>query len=330
MGRDRDCIEAGRRWPERPARRRLLAGASALAALSAMSPSLAPPAAAQSPPVSAVHRLRLGAIEVSVISDGSLTLGLGFALPRSDPGEASALLTAAGLPAHEIVAPTNVTLVRTGQDLVLIDAGSGHNFMSTAGRLAEHLAAAGILSEAVSKVAFTHAHPDHLWGALDELDEVRFPNATFYVAATEWGYWTNRETVARVSEAMQGMAAGSARILKALEPRLKRLAPGDRVADGIIAIDTGGHTPGHLSYVVESGGERLLIGGDAIGHPVFSFERPDWVWGPDSDPAVAVATRRRTLDLLATDRMGLIGYHLPWPGHVRVERRGSSYRMVPV
>jgi glyoxylase-like metal-dependent hydrolase (beta-lactamase superfamily II) len=79
---------------------------------------------------------------------------------------------------------------------------------------------------------------------------------------------------------------------------------------------------------VESGGDRLLIGADALIHPAISFARPEWRWGTDYDSDRAVATRRRLLDQLAADRMTLIGFHLPWPGVGVVERSGTAYRFV--
>jgi glyoxylase-like metal-dependent hydrolase (beta-lactamase superfamily II) len=75
-------------------------------------------------------------------------------------------------------------------------------------------------------------------------------------------------------------------------------------------------------------GGPTLIGGDAITHPVISFLRPDWAGGFDSDPAQAAITRKALLDRAATDRLRLVGYHLPNGGAGYVERTGSAYRFV--
>ena len=71
----------------------------------------------------------------------------------------------------------------------------------------------------------------------------------------------------------------------------------------------------------------IFLGGDVVGHPVLSFERPDWHWGTDWDAEMGAKTRRRTLDMLAADKIALLGYHLPWPGLARVVREGSAFRM---
>jgi glyoxylase-like metal-dependent hydrolase (beta-lactamase superfamily II) len=277
-----------------------------------------------------VFRRKVGAIELTLLSDGSLNMPLSFMLPETPAAEAAGLLTAHGLPASGSPMPLNVTLVKTGSDHVLLDAGSGSHFQDTAGRLAENLEAANIDPASIRKVVFTHGHPDHLWGAIDDFDEDRFPNASYVIAAAEWDFWINPETAHNVPDWRKGMAVGSARVLKRLEGKIERRKPGDVVSPGLSYVGTPGHTPGHMSIMVESGGERLLIAGDALTHPAISFARPDWRVVSDHDHDRAAATRRRLLDQLATDRLPLVGYHLPWPGHGMVERDGTAYRFVPV
>ena len=93
---------------------------------------------------------------------------------------------------------------------MLIDAGSGPNFQPTAGKLLENLEAAGIAPESITKVVFTHAHADHLWGAIDDFgDGDRFPNASYVISAPEWDFWTRsaaRRHACRT--ALKGMALG--------------------------------------------------------------------------------------------------------------------------
>jgi glyoxylase-like metal-dependent hydrolase (beta-lactamase superfamily II) len=305
-------------------RRRALAGLGALLSLPLWPRRVA---GAVTPP----FRRKVGAIELTLLSDGSLNMPLSFMLPETPPVEAAGLLTAHGLPASGSPMPLNVTLVKTGNEYVLIDAGSGSNYQETAGQLAENLEAANIDPASIGKVVFTHGHPDHLWGAIDDFDNSeRFPNASYVIAATEWDFWINPDTAGKVPDWRKGMAIGSARVLKRLEGKIERRKPGDVVAPGLSYMGTPGHTPGHVSIMVESGGERLFVAGDALTHPAISFARPDWRVVSDHDHDAAAATRRRLLDQLATDRLPLIGFHLPWPGHGIVERDGTAYRFVPV
>src|SRR5437762_12361361 len=145
-------------------RRRLLTSFGAALAAPALPARLA--RAALTP-----FRRQVGAIEVLVISDGTLNVPLSFQLPETPPAEAAALLTAHGLPPDGMPSQTNVTLVKTGAETVLIDAGSGVNFQPTAGKLAENMEAAGLAPSSVRKIVFTHGHADRLWGAIDDFDD---------------------------------------------------------------------------------------------------------------------------------------------------------------
>ena len=303
-------------------RRAVLGGAAALAV-----PLLAPGfVRAAVPPA----RRRVGAIDVTVISDGTLTVPLSLTLPDTPHAERAALFAAHGLPVEGGPMPSNVSLIAAGNELILIDAGSGANHQPTAGKLTENMEAAGLDPAKITKVVFSHGHADHLWGALDDFgDDERFANASYVISAAEWDFWTDPDTPTRVPDWLKGMARGSARILKRLEPKIERCENGDTIAPGISLLETAGHTPGHTSILVESARETLLVGADALTHVAVSFARPEWHWGTDDDSDRAVATRKRLLDGLATERTALIGFHLPWPGIGMVEKSATAYRFVP-
>jgi glyoxylase-like metal-dependent hydrolase (beta-lactamase superfamily II) len=304
-----------------PHRRAFLAGLSASLVL-----PHAPVFAAQSPAA-----YKVGAIEVLIVSDGTLNVPLSFNLPDTPPEEAAALFRAHGLP--EIGAPsqTNVVLVKTGNERILIDAGSGPNFQATAGKLQENLEAAGIAAESITKVVFTHGHADHLFGAIDDFgDADRFPNATYVISPAEWDFWISPDTATRVPDALKGMALAAARILKTIEKKVERRKGGDSVAPGLTYLATPGHTPGHMAVLIENGGERLIVGGDVLANSAISFARPDWRIGADFEHDRGVATRKRLLDQLTKDRIPLIGFHIAWPGIGRVERAGPAYRFIPL
>ena len=273
------------------------------------------------------HTFKLGAAEVTVLTDGSMAMPLGWVLPGRERAEVEAAFKDDGRTLGELTIEVNVALVRTGGQLILIDAGSGPDFAPQRGKLADNLAAAGIKPEAITTVVFTHAHPDHLWGVIDPLDDsTLFPKARHVMTAAERDYWLKPGVEASVPEAVRGAAIGTQRRLKTLGDRIETVRPGAEISAGVTLVDTAGHSPGHVSVLVRSGGEQLLIGGDVLIEHTVSFARPEWRWGPDWDQDMAVAARRRTLDMLATDRVPLLGYHLPWPGLGRVERKGAAWR----
>jgi glyoxylase-like metal-dependent hydrolase (beta-lactamase superfamily II) len=277
---------------------------------------------------SAPHSFKVGAVEGTVISDGLMSLPLAFVLPQVDEKSAAELLASRGLSAT-LAAQVNVAVLRTTDRLVLIDAGGSKDFMSTVGDFADRFEAAGFKADDVTDVVLTHAHPDHLWGAIDALDEPRFAKARIHMSAVERDFWMKQGLAESMPDALKGATAGSQRRLKMLESQILAVKAGMEILPGLALVDTAGHTPGHCSVLVSSNGQSLLVGGDALSNSIVSFERPEWPWGADLDPDKGIATRKSLLDRLAVDRTPLLGYHLPWPGLGRVERKDNAYRFVP-
>ena len=236
-------------------RRELLGG---LAAALSMQP-MRSPALAASP---SEHTFKLGEFEITVFSDGHLTIPTRFLARNVSEAEIKAWL---GQTADMVAPPSNVTLVRTPSEMILIDVGAGPHFMPTAGKLAENMEAAGIDRKAVTKVVFTHAHPDHLWGTLDDFDnEPMFPNASYLISAAERNFWMGDDVVSRLPEDRQNFAPGAKRNLDRIEDKLKTIRPSDDIVTGVRAIDTSGHTQGHISLQVVSGTGAVVVLGDAL------------------------------------------------------------------
>src|SRR6478735_2762885 len=214
------------------------------------------------PAFAAAHYpLKHGAFELTIVSDGHLVLPTSFLAPGAPPAEREAVLKAAGQTGEQYSSPTNVTLIRAGSDLILVDMGSGDRFMPTAGKLWDNLKTAGIDKAKITKGVFT----------------------------------------------------GARRNYAAIKGKVNMIKPGDEIVPGLRIIDTPGHTQGHVSLEL-AGGDGLIVGGDALTHPLISFQHPGWKPPTDHVPDQAAATRLMLLDRLATDRCMLIGFHLPYPG----------------
>lgn len=276
----------------------------------------------------AVADIALGAKTVTTVSDGNLVLPLDFVFPDVPQDELVALLEAAGQGGGAVEPDCNVTILKDGDRVVLFDVGSGPNFMPSAGKILDNIDAAGIAPEDVTDVLFTHAHPDHIWGLLDDFDEFVFPEANYYINQVEWDYWRADDTLDAMPEARKSFVVGAQNRLEALEDVIQFFNWGDEVLPGIEAVDTRGHTPGHTSFAIHDGSESVHVIGDAATNSIISFAHPEWPSGSDQDTETGIATRVALLDRLAGDQSRIVGFHLPEGGIGHVEKDGDGYRFV--
>ena len=279
-------------------------------------------------PAKSVADVALGGGTLTTVSDGVLMLPL--SLPEDVPADDLAELAARfGLVAGEATPrPLNVTLWRGGGRTVLFDAGSGPSFVDTAGQLYDNLDAAGVSFDEITDVVFTHAHPDHIWGILDDFDEVPFPSASLWIGQREFEFWSDPSSLDSLGDTVQFFAVGAQRRLEAIADRLQFLSDGDEVLPGITARASFGHTPGHLSFAIEDGGDRALILGDAVTNAHLQFARPGWPADSDQEPETAATSRQAILSEAAASGARIVGYHLPDGGIGRVEADGEGYRFV--
>jgi len=225
-------------------------------------------------------------------------------------------------------------VVNTGQELILFDTGNGalrrereqlRNRLPD-GQLVARLAQAGYRPGDVDVVVITHGHPDHI-GGLTEGGRPVFPNAFYVFGAAEFDFWKRGENVREARKFNRELFVD---IAVPLADRARFLKPGDEVAPGIRAVDAAGHAPGLMAYHVESGGKRLLIWADTCIHYVVAVQRPEWHIDVDDDKEKAVATRKRILDMAATDGLFIAGFHMPFPGLGLIEKSAAGHRWAPV
>ena len=276
-----------------------------------------------------VHRIRLGHLEITTILDGAqrrdgISPPFGIDQPV-DTVKSHAL--ANKLPTSALENSFTPTLVNTGRELVLFDTGNGAARRANgAGFLRERLSLAGYRPEDVDVVVFTHVHPDHING-VREGDEVAYPNARFAIGEREFDVWSSGQTI---PERRAENLALFNELIPPLTPKMTFLRPGQEVVGGVRAIEAFGHSLGHLAYMVESDGKVLLIWGDVTNHFALSLQRPHWHAAMDDDRQLAAQTRKRILDMVATDNMLAIGHHMPFPAVGYVEREGEGYRWLPL
>lgn len=273
--------------------------------------------------------MSVGNMMIDTLSDGHLTLPQSTAFGDLAADELAPIMQAFGIEADTPLTPDcNVTLIRDGDRTILFDVGAGPDFMATAGKLSEAFAAIGITPEDITHIVFTHAHPDHLWGLLDDFDDPFFPNATYMIGKAEWDYWIDPKTVDSIGSERTTFAVGARRRLETLEDNITFFDDGEEILPNIAARATFGHTPGHMAFHVSAGTQSVMILGDCIVNHHVAFARPDLPAGSDQDAEMGIATRTLLLDQLAAEQMHLIGYHFPYPGIGRAERQGSNYVFV--
>jgi glyoxylase-like metal-dependent hydrolase (beta-lactamase superfamily II) len=300
-------------------------GNALLAALPAF--AKAPFAGVQAP---GVYRHKVGAFEVTVLSDG--WLGLDPKIFSGDAAGAAKLLESAFLPKDAVPTSVNEWLVNTGDKLVLVDTGTSNVFAPTLGRMATNLTAAGVDAGAIDTIILTHMHPDHVAGLLTADKKIAFPNAGVYVNEDDYKFWTSAEIAAKAPADAKPFFDIATNAIKpyADAGKLMMLKDGAEPVPGMTAVLAPGHTVGHTMVRLSSQGSHLLIWGDIVHNAALQFPEPDRALTFDTDQPTAIASRKRVFDMVSTDRLAIAGAHLPFPGLGHVAKLSSGYAYVPV
>lgn len=188
------------------------------------------------------------------------------------------------------------------------------------------LETAGYPRESIDTVLCTHLHVDHVgWNTMLVDGEWRptFPNARYLVGETEWRYWDDAASGTRRDSSTQVLADS---VRPVIDAGLVDFVPVDhRVCDEVRLEPTPGHTPGHVSVRISSGGADALITGDCIHHPC-QMTRTDWCSSADTDQAQGQKTRESLLERMVDTDVLVIGTHFATPtaGHVK-RREGGGY-----
>ncbi|KQX01629.1 MBL fold metallo-hydrolase [Massilia sp. Root418] len=279
------------------------------------------------------YALQVGEIDVLVVSDGVLPLPTATMATNVAPADLSAWLDRMYMPQEAFDWPLNVMVVRSGEQLILVDAGLGGQYAGfpRAGLFPQRLKAAGIDLASVTDIIITHMHMDHVGGLLvDDVKQRLNPDVRIHVAGAEVEFWGTPDftQTAMPAPVPNVLRVTAARFMEEYRDCLRIFKDRHEVAPGVVVRLTGGHTPGHSVVDLASGGERLTFAGDAM-FPV-AFDHPDWHNGFEHDPAKAESVRIGLFRELAETGGLLVASHLPFPsvGHVAIE--GKAFRWVPV
>ena len=199
-------------------------------------------------------------------------------------------------------------LVKVSGNEILFDAGLQD------GHVAAELERSGFSPSGIKTILLTHLHPDHFGGLVSLDGKAQFPDAQIYVSKPEYDYWVNELKNENVINAL-ALYSG----------KIHTFMFGDEVAAGVKAIDTTGHTPGHTSFLVEAGGQRLIVAGDIIHFIEIQLPVPDVAVVYDVDPIKAVQSRKFLLDYAALKNIPVAGMHIASPNIITVRKSGNGY-----
>jgi glyoxylase-like metal-dependent hydrolase (beta-lactamase superfamily II) len=306
-------------------RRSLLALGAGLGATAVMDGSAlarAPKLGTQSP---YFHRFVLGNAEVTVVSDGPLSLGDPKGTFTGVPeDEMRKMLTDNFLSPTSIVLEQNSPIVNMGDKLVLFDTGLGSakGFGPTTGRQQKSMKEAGIKPEDIDAVVFSHAHPDHVGGVVDDNGKPLFPNAQYYLAQNDLEFWTDE---GKGNGPLKDFIAIARKNLLPVRDRIVFYKDGQEFLPGIQAMAA----PGHTIFMITSDGKSFAYTADLTHHQVLLLEKPRMEFTYDTDSKQAAASRVKVLDMLAANKIALISYHYPWPGLGHVVKNGDGFHYLP-
>ena len=276
------------------------------------------------------YRFMLGDFEVTALSDGTVALPMNTLLKNITKYQVEKQLKAAYL-ASPTETPVNGYLINAGAKLILIDTGAAGLFGPTLGKLVSNLKASGYQPEQVDEIYITHLHPDHVGGLFVD-SKVTFPNAVVRADQHDLDFWLSKENMEKAPADGKGFFQGAMVSLDAHTKagKVKSFDGDTQLVDGIKAIKTYGHTPGHASYLVESKGQKLLVIGDLIHAGAVQFNKPAVTIAFDSDSVKAFAERKRIFNQPAKEGIIIGATHIAFPGLGHLRTEGKKYEWLPL
>ena len=272
------------------------------------------------------YRFRVGRFECFALCDGGAKYTLESMVTNAPHSEVHAYLQAHSLPTEFIATPYTYPYVNTGKHKILVDMGAG-NLLPTTGRLIQNMEKAGIPPQSIDSIFISHAHPDHVGGALDSNGNLIFPNATYFIWQKEWDFWFSEQAIHQVGESFISFARQK---LAPLKDRIVLLQEEKEVLPGVEVFFAPGHTPGHMGVSFKSDGEQLLYTADTVLHPLH-LERPDWFPVYDILPEVAKASKSHIFDLAAETRSFVLGQHFPpFPNLGYISKQEPGWKWQPI
>ena len=230
-----------------------------------------------------------------------------------------------------LVMSIHALVIEVGERRIIVDTCIGNdkersipNWSNLQTNFLKDMENIGYPVESIDTVLCTHLHVDHVgWNTRLVNGEwvPTFENARYLIGEDEWTYWDTNEDPTSYGNVMDDS------VRPVIEAGLVDLvSTSETIAPGIRLESTPGHTPGHVSVLLESRGEEAVITGDCIHHPC-QITRTDWCSSADYDKDQGRATREKFLERLVETNVLVIGTHFATPtaGHIRHYPEGGYW-----
>lgn len=268
------------------------------------------------------YRLCMGHLEITALYDGFVDIN-----PKLLRGVSQEDIRAMLIKEFSIQHPTgiqvsiNAFLVKTESNLILVDAGAGTAFGTSAGDLQRSIEEAGYNSAEIDSILITHMHIDHFAGIVRPDGKAAFPNATIYLSRAE------------AEDSLRGGVYDLP--MRAIAPYMemehfKTFVDGQAILPRVKTVYEIGHTRGMAGYLFDTGADPLLLWGDLVHVFSVQFPHPEISIEFDENQSAAITTRRKIMNQAAVDKFMIASPHLPFPGLGHIEKEGEGYRWIPL
>lgn len=307
----------------------IAAGAAAAIPTLPAASALAQKAAAKAPPGQSPgwFRYKVGDITMTAIGDGFAQRPLEGFVRNAPVADVRKALVDQGLSPAHIRIPYTSLVVNTGARVIMLDTGNGDFApQPNSGQWMSNFRAAGFTPDMVTDVVISHFHGDHINGLRNKNGERVFRNAQVLVPEGEWAFWMDDARMNNAPAAMKGAFQNVRRVFSPIK-EVRRFGWDKEIAPGVTTVRADGHSPGHTAFLIASGDSRLMFVADVTNTPILFARNPEWQVMFDMDPQKAIETRKRILDMAATDRIRCAFYHGPFPSVGQIGREGNGYRL---